>query len=50
MENPADLGKIFRRAAFVERKDTSHINHFRVGMVVAFTLKLQGWVHDDKYR
>ena len=40
MENPAALGKIFRRANPFDRQDTSLINHFRVGMVVAFTLKL----------
>jgi hypothetical protein len=40
MESPAAVGKIFRHAAFVENEDTSLINHFRVGMAIAFTLKL----------
>jgi hypothetical protein len=40
MESPAAVGKIFRHAAVVENEDTSLINHFRVGMVIAFTLKL----------
>jgi len=40
MESPAAVGKIFRHAALVENEDTSLINHFRVGMVIAFTLKL----------
>ena len=42
MENPAAIGKIFLRANPVNKQDTSLINHFRAGMVVAFTLKLQG--------
>jgi hypothetical protein len=40
MESPAAVGKIFRRAALFEKEDSSLINHFRVGMVIAFTLKL----------
>lgn len=42
MESPAAIGKKFRRAfAFVTR-DASLFNHFRVGMVIAFTLGCQG--------
>src|SRR4051812_31162272 len=42
MEGPADLGKNFRRANPVDNEDTSLINHFRVGMVVACSLRLFG--------
>ena len=41
MENPADLGKIFLRANPFDNEDASLINHFRIGIVIAFTLKLQ---------
>ena len=40
MENPAALGKIFRRSHPFGKQDFSGINHFRVGMPVAFTLRL----------
>ena len=40
MESLAAVGKIFRDAALFEKEDTSLINDFRVGMVIAFTLKL----------
>ena len=41
MESPAAVGRIFRDAALFDNGDTSLINHFRVGTVIAFTLKLQ---------
>jgi hypothetical protein len=40
MESPAAIGKIFRCVAIFNNKDASFINHFPVGMVIAFTLKL----------
>ena len=40
MENPAALGKIFQHAALSGNEDANLINHFRAGMVVAFTLRL----------
>jgi hypothetical protein len=38
MESPAAIGKIFRCVAIFNNKDASFINHFPVGMVIAFTL------------
>ena len=40
MESPAAVGKVFRDAALVDNEDTSLINHFCVGMAVAFILRL----------
>ena len=40
MENPAALGKIFRRSHPFSEQNPSRINHFHVGMAVAFTLRL----------
>jgi hypothetical protein len=40
MESLAAVGKIFRRAVLFEKEDSSLINYFRVGTVIAFTLKL----------
>jgi hypothetical protein len=38
MEIAAAIGTIFRCVAIFNNKDASFINHFPVGMVIAFTL------------
>ena len=50
VERFAALGKIFRCTVLSDRSDISLFNHFRVGIVIAFTLNCcGGCIHDFEY-
>jgi hypothetical protein len=45
VERLAAVGKIFRCAVLSGKEDASLFNHFRVGIVIAFTLNCCGRVY-----